>query len=69
MSDKNNMIKLNISVINNINCSGVNNYKNCMGTTGCNDLYNGDIVKVDGYNDKFKVIMYENNTQKYIPYI
>ena len=69
MSDKNNMIKLNVSTIGNSNCAGVNNYKNCMTNVGCDDLYNGDLVKVDGYNDLFKVIIYENNSQKYIPYI
>lgn len=71
MSDKNNMIKLQVSVANNGSnrqCSGIN-YRNCMGTNGCNDLMNGDLVKVDGYNDLFKVTTYENDTPRYIPYI
>ena len=71
MSDKNNMIKLQISVVNSgsVNPCGGKNYKNCMGTNGCSDLMNGDIVKVDGYNDNFKVTTYENDTPRYIPYI
>jgi hypothetical protein len=71
LSDKNNMIKLQISIANSGNyssCKG-QTYKNCMGTNGCNDLMNGDLVKVDGYNDLFKVTTYENDTPRYIPYI
>lgn len=71
MSDKNNMIKLQVSVANNCttkSCGGTN-YKNCMNSNGCNDLLNGDLVKVDGYNDLFKVTTYENDTPRYIPYI
>ena len=59
MSDKNNMIKLPIKF----------NGRNCTADYGCNDLYTGDIVQVDGYDKKFKVTTYENNTFKYIPYI
>ena len=33
-----------------------------------NGLYNDDIVYIDGYNDAFKVTLYENNTIRYIPY-
>ena len=36
---------------------------------GCNDLYTGDVVRVDGYNDDFKVTTYENDMPKYIPFI
>lgn len=59
MSDKNNMVKLPIRF----------NGRNCTSDLGCNDLYTGDVVKVEGYNDDFKVTTYENDMPKYIPYI
>ena len=59
MSDKNNMVKLPITFKN----------KNCSGEYGCDNIYNSDTVYVEGYNDAFKVTMYENNTMRYIPYI
>lgn len=59
MSDKNNMIKLPVIVNGR---SGTNEY-------GVDNLNNGDHVYVEGYNDAFKVTVYENNTQKYIPYL
>ena len=66
MSESNNMIKLQVSSVNN---NGNNNHRNCMSSNGCDDLMNGDLVKVDGYNDLFKVTTYENDTPRYIPYI
>jgi hypothetical protein len=59
MNDKNHMIKLPIS----------KNGRSCTGEYGCNDLFNGDTVYVEGYKDSFKVTMYESNTLKYIPFI
>lgn len=59
MSDKNNMIKLPISY----------NGKSCMNEYGCDSLYNGDNVYVEGYNDAFKVTVYDNNIAEYIPFI
>tara|TARA_B100001758_G_scaffold245573_2_gene258841 strand:- start:134 stop:628 length:495 start_codon:yes stop_codon:yes gene_type:complete len=41
--------------------------KSCMQEYGCNSLSNGDIVYVEGYNDSFKVTLYENNRLNYIP--
>ena len=59
INDKNNSIKLPII------------YKNmsCTSEYGCDNLYENDLVKVKGYNDTFKVSVYDNNTLKYIPYI
>ena len=57
MSDKNNAIKLPIT----------NAGKSCTSEYGCDNLYNGDTVYVEGYNDAFKVTMYDNNTIRYIP--
>jgi hypothetical protein len=55
----NNMIKIPI----------YNKGKDCSSSLGCNDLYTGDIIKIEGYNSAFKVTIYENNVLKYIPYI
>ena len=41
--------------------------KSCMSEYGCNSLTNGDVVYVDGYNDSFKVTLYENQNLTYIP--
>jgi Family of unknown function (DUF5755) len=36
---------------------------------GVNQLYTGDLVYVEGYNEYFRVKIYETDTIKYIPYI
>ena len=59
MSDKNNSVKLPIS----------RNGKSCTNEYGCDSLYNGDSVYVEGYNDAFKVTMYDNDRPQYIPFI
>jgi len=43
------------------------NGKSCTGEYGCDDIYNGDIVYVEGYNDTFKATIYENNQFQYLP--
>ena len=59
MNDKNNMIKLPVTY----------KKKSCSGEYGCDNIYNGDTVYVEGYNDTFNVTMYENNSLQYIPYL
>ncbi len=59
MSDKNNNLKLPVS----------NNGKSCTNEYGCDNLYDGDTIYVEGYNDAFKITMYDNNVMKYIPFI
>ena len=59
MNDKSNAIKLPISI----------NGRSCTSEYGCNSLYNGDNVYVEGYNDIFDVTIYDNNTIQYIPVI
>ena len=59
LSESNNLLKLPIN----------HNNKRCMGENGCDNLYTGDTVRVEGYNDSFKVTTYESNTLKYIPYL
>ena len=57
LNDKNNMIKLPITVKGR---SGTDEY-------GCDNLYNGDTVFVEGYNDVFKVTAYDNQIMRYLP--
>lgn len=44
------------------------NGKSCTGEYGCDDINNGDMVYVEGYNDTFRVTMYENSLLQYLPY-
>jgi len=59
ISNQHNNIKLPVSVKGR---SGLNDY-------GVDEIYSGDTVYVEGYNDAFKVTMYETNTIKYLPYL
>ena len=59
MSDQNNSIKLPVFVKN----------RSCMNEYGCNQLYTGDKVFVEGYNQLFKVSIYDGNGTPYIPYL
>ena len=59
MSDQNNSVKLPI----------VRNGRSCTNEYGCDELYNGDTVYVEGYNQAFKITIYDNDTIKYIPFI
>lgn len=59
MSDKNAMIKLPITFKN----------KSCTSDQGCDNVYNGDTVHVEGFNDIFRVTVYDNNVMQYIPYL
>ena len=57
MSDKNNIVKLPITIKGRI---GMSEY-------GVDSLNSGDRVHVEGYNDKFKVTIYDNKLMRYIP--
>ena len=59
ISENNNMIKLPITFKS----------RRCMSEQGCDNIYNGDTVYVEGYNDAFKVTTYDNNVNRYLPYI
>ena len=59
MSDKNNMIKLPVT----------NKGKSCTNEYGCDNLYNGDTVYVEGYNEAFKITIYDNDTIRYLPFL
>jgi hypothetical protein len=43
------------------------NGKSCTSEYGCDNINNGDIVYVEGYNDTFRATVYENNLFQYIP--
>ena len=59
MTDKSAMIKLPIT----------SKGKSCTNEYGCDSLYNGDTVYVEGYGDAFRVTMYDNQVMRYIPYL
>ena len=59
ISDKNNFIKLPISI----------NGRSCTSEYGCDSLNNGETVYVEGYDDAFKATLYESSSLNYIPYI
>lgn len=43
--------------------------RSCSGEYGCDALFSGDAVFVEGYNDTFKVTLYETAKFNYIPYV
>jgi hypothetical protein len=57
ISEKSNFIKLPVSVKG----------RSCTNEYGCDNVYNGDTVYVEGYNDAFKVTAYENSVLQYLP--
>jgi hypothetical protein len=59
MSDQNNSIKLPIS----------RNGRSCTTEYGVDKLYNGDTVYVEGYNQAFKITIYDNEVIKYLPFV
>jgi hypothetical protein len=44
------------------------NGRSCTSEYGCDEISNGDIVYVEGYNDTFKATVYENSLFSYIPF-
>jgi hypothetical protein len=59
MNDKNNQIKLPMN----------RNGRSCTNENGCDNLYSGDVVDVEGFNDQFKVTSYDNAVMRYIPFV
>jgi hypothetical protein len=55
----NNSIKLPVS----------RNGKSCTNEYGCDKLYNGDTVYIEGINEPYKITVYDNDTIKYLPFI
>ena len=42
--------------------------RSCTSDQGCDNIYNGDTVYVEGYNDAFKATIYDTAMQYSIPY-
>jgi hypothetical protein len=59
MSDQNNSVKLPVS----------RNGRSCTNEYGCDRLFNGDTVYIEGLNEPYKITMYDNDTIKYLPFI
>jgi len=45
------------------------NNKNCQEHYGCKEIYNGDSIGVNGYNNTFKANIYKLEVPRYIPHI
>jgi hypothetical protein len=59
ISDQNNSMKLPVS----------RNGRSCTNEYGCDKLYNGDTVYIEGMNEPYKITVYDNDTIKYLPFI
>jgi hypothetical protein len=59
ISNQHNNVKLPVSVKG----------RSALNDNGVDELYNGDTVYVEGYNQAFKVTKYDDDTIKYLPYI
>ena len=45
------------------------NGKSCTNEYGCDKLYNGDTVYIEGLNEPYVITVYDNDTIKYLPFI
>jgi hypothetical protein len=54
---------------NNIKLPVSRNGRSCSNEYGCDKLYNGDTVYIEGLNEPYRVTMYDNDTIKYLPFI
>jgi hypothetical protein len=45
------------------------NGKNGTNEYGCDNIYSGDVVNVDGYGKNFEASIYENMHHKYLPFV
>ena len=43
--------------------------RSCTNEYGCDKLYNGDTVYIEGSNEVYRVKMYDNDTIKYLPFV
>jgi len=57
-SNQHNNVKLPIS----------RNGRSCTNEYGCDKLYNGDSVYIEGANEAYKVTVYDNDTIRYLPF-
>lgn len=52
---------------NNIKLPITNNGKSGSNEYGCDNIYNGDTIYVEGYSQGFRATVYENDTMRYLP--
>jgi len=69
MSNRSKYQYYTISDKSNVKLPIYNKNKNSMNEYGCDELFNGDKVYVEGYRDIFVVSIYENSSPRYIPYL
>lgn len=43
--------------------------KSCTNEYGCDKIYNGDTVYIEGVNEAYRVTIYDNDTIKYLPFV
>jgi hypothetical protein len=43
--------------------------RSCSSEYGCDKLYNGDTVYIEGINEPYKITVYDNDTMKYLPFV
>ena len=43
--------------------------RSCTNENGCDKLYTGDQVYIEGVNETYKVTVYDNDTIKYLPFV
>jgi hypothetical protein len=43
--------------------------KSCTNEYGCDKLYNGDTVYIEGINEPYRVTEYDNDTIRYLPFV
>ena len=54
---------------NNIKLPIIFRKKNGLNDYGVDQIYNGDVVYVEGYQHSFKATIYENDTIRYLPFL
>jgi len=57
------------NINNNIKLPVSRNGRSCTNEYGCDKLYNGDTVYIEGINESYRITMYDNDTIKYLPAI
>ena len=43
--------------------------RSCTNEYGCDKIYNGDTIYIEGVNDAYKVTVYDNDVIKYLPFV
>lgn len=54
---------------NNVKLPVSRNGRSCTNEYGCDRLYNGDTIYIEGVNEPYKITMYDNDTIKYLPFL